>query len=948
MKQIGLGAVLGLTFLLAVVSGVGYVVWTLGHYLNQNRDWVVVVDVPPVSELDQRLLKRFVDFGVVWPERSAAHLRLVHPACTRVLRERPENAETLDIAPPEAADPEGRRAALVRELCTSELGERVRAEIELFNSAQLLLAVRDNRATFDGTVTSDGVTCTDRTVSKALFPPPGCLSSAWEISVPNLSSALDTIAEAAIPVRSYVFLASASKPHMSTWAVVSPFSGQGGEAPPAQALRSDVVLRAARHEVQWIGLVESLTLGDKTVTLSEGRLSSTRVATGMGTVTVSVRRVCAGRQGRMRNCPNDAAYEGAPEGRAPAEASVITFEGNTSGAVLPVEILAQPGFLDPTTRLSSGRVDKESGKRLVGVGQITVACAEQIAIPKGATLKGGQDTTCDVTWRTRPEGDVGDIAEKRSGPFALTIEGQPILDENGLLTSDAFEWGYGDILGFGTPDPGSFAAVLRRQSLPDNFTLTVRPSMQALLAETLTRSLRAHGSGCVVTDSCANRTRADLVVLDAQGPDAGEILGFASLPGPGVGLSRWDLIALDTASPRASPFAANGFRAHDVTATPGSTFKIVTSLAAMQHVLDGDARNVEPMLMGTEPMARTVTRLGLVASGNLAAQRAQGRDCATSGSTRPDTVNALYVPNYNSSGVARCVPNAGDTAFHNATLGRCEDLGGGRPGIGVCEAMTKSSNLYYAGLALHLDGDKLLKPDGRTEHYDARTDLEMVQMAQRLFGRDRDLGKLLSPLDAFSPHYPFAARARPSEIVLDAQLSRPVGTPRRLDLAFSGMGQSVSASPLAMATIAASLAEGRVVEPRVVPLALRPPSKLPHRPILDAKGQTGKHDDMLHHLRRGMANVVTEGTARSARRASLGGGLSSKLFFKTGTAQITVPGFSNQKAAWVVGYVEPLGGTSRIRQRLAIACRVAPTGKSSSHCARIVGDLLEALHGKMP
>ncbi len=918
-------------------------IWVIGK-TSDTRHWMKNADVPVVSDLDTQLLRRFREAGIVWPARNDTQLAIRYPHCTRIVREDPASAATLPIVPDPAATrselraTEDARIAMVNEFCQSDQGHRIRNEIDLFNAGQLLLAARDNRASVRNAGSTMDVQCSDGRIVQALFPPADCLRSDWSVRLPGIGAALGDLSDSAIPLRNYVFMADPSAALMSDWAVASPATGAGTGRPPVHELATDAQLKSGLFVVQVIGEVETITV-DGSELVHSGDATQGLLRNDAGQVLrVRVDKLCSGRSGMQALCEGLNASTRA-QYKTPV-AYRVTISG-PSGADFSLVVEARPSALSVDMMIGAGILQRSSGKRLTGSGQIRLACTSDAPFEAPAQAEGEAGTGCDIVWLRPRDPNPENEGTRRSAPFQLAIDGVEILDEDGNLTAEGFLLGYGDLLGFGVEDPGSFASLLSRQRLPDDFTLTVRPAMQRLIE----RSVVSGGQvPCLENENCGDR-RVDLIVLDADGEDAGELLGFASLPRSGIGLSRWDLIALDTAAPARSPFAASAWRAHDGTATPGSTFKMVTSLAGAEHAMATSDSQLEALLLGNMSEGNVARMLGLAGSPNLEAARA-GREVCKHDSALGEAGrrDVLPVPTSNGAETARCIANASDAPYLSIAQGRCETLG--RNSSGVCEAMTRSSNLYFGGLALYMDSSRLLLRGSQVEHRETADDLAMVQMAARLFGRDTDKGAALSVFDALSPHYGANVRSRSSPVTLAVRDVPADLNPRRLDLALSGIGQAVSATPLAMAAISASVAEGRVIEPRIIPLELRtrlgaaPPANVP---LLSGQGSGGFSDELLTHLRAGMANAVREGTARGAR-----GGLNQGLaHFKTGTAQILISGARTQ-AAWTVGYVEAPGGNSNIKQRISIACRVAPTSQSSGLCARIVGDLVRDLNAGMP
>jgi cell division protein FtsI/penicillin-binding protein 2 len=134
------------------------------------------------------------------------------------------------------------------------------------------------------------------------------------------------------------------------------------------------------------------------------------------------------------------------------------------------------------------------------------------------------------------------------------------------------------LLGLGTGDSGSVAAALTQTDEGENPSLTIIPDYQEKALAALAQTYKCpKGRG-------AMQPRADLVILDADGEDAGNVLAVASLPQPRTGMSSWDIETLELTAASKSPLAAYAWRNYDLRGTPGSSFKLITALAASQYV----------------------------------------------------------------------------------------------------------------------------------------------------------------------------------------------------------------------------------------------------------------------------------------------------------------------------------------------------------------------------
>ncbi|MFZ1642350.1 MAG: penicillin-binding transpeptidase domain-containing protein, partial [Candidatus Contendobacter sp.] len=139
-------------------------------------------------------------------------------------------------------------------------------------------------------------------------------------------------------------------------------------------------------------------------------------------------------------------------------------------------------------------------------------------------------------------------------------------------------------------------------------------------------------------------------------------------------------------------------------------------------------------------------------------------------------------------------------------------------------------------------------------------------------------------------------------------------------------------TPLQLAEVAAAIATGRRVTPRLL-------AELNGRPAGEPEGAA--LGIVTDRIRQGMQLVVSDGTARAAFADSRFDVLRPYLRVKTGTADLDETGAVQN--AWLVGWLEPgaLPGESR---RLAFACLIShAAGTGGEECGPVVAEWLAAL-----
>lgn len=930
------------------------VAWLAIWLIPANRAWLKVVEIPGATELDGELFSKLMDAELIWVERTETDIWLRRIACS-----------SYNVANPETIVKRvGKSAAfdrrLVFELCRSNLGERIIENVDLFNSGNQLIAVRDNRGA--GQAQNGVLTCSDGTSVTSLFLPPNCMRSEWKTTVKSSGQPLRPVSADAIPIRDYFPLAMLKPAVMSDWAVVRPFFDAITGTVPHHTFETEVTFKSEPLSIQIIGYADRIAINDRTINLSElgvAERGSLQTAVDGQNIAISFERVCEGEKKTKVNCE----FSGTK-----LKSGLHIFVTAPAGAVLSLRLDLLPSN---HSSAPSGPAPTQTAQPVtwsqsnLEVRDIKITCAQK-NVPATTPHLLGASAACVAFWddvqiwpklpspRTPPGGTQPPPAATpdpavdpiKAEPFGLEMDGIAILNDSGQLTPEGFRLGYGDILGFGTSDINSYADYLSRHAGGREIKFTFRPAMQQRMIDVLKRG--------VPRGKMRPYSRAELIIMDAEGADAGRILGYATTPDRREGgLSHWDMRALSLVKPGDSPFAAHLWKAHDNSAVPGSTFKLVTALAAIQHVLDEDDDTLEDILLGQASAQEMMTYLGWMRAvpGFKGACRPQG---ATGGFA---SYNAFPVYDREGNGqIIHCLGNFGQASADSYLL---SGNNGCRPGdarrhTGLCEALQKSSNQFFASIALHSGKKALYRMPGATaEHDDELVGVPLVVLTQRLSTTRQMATAPLGLFDALDPKFQVGSVASvPIKLrVMDPQpdqtiFPRVAARSRSQDLAQNGMGQAVDATPTAMAAVAASIATRRVVNPIIAEQAVRPAT--PHIPLIHfPQGEKARHDALLDALELGMRQVVTRGTGTRIDKG-LPATVVQGIHAKTGTADVEIEQ-KERNGAWVVGFVRAPGGGSGITQDISFACRVVPipTGRGQgggSVCGPVINTLLHELH----
>lgn len=499
-----------------------------------------------------------------------------------------------------------------------------------------------------------------------------------------------------------------------------------------------------------------------------------------------------------------------------------------------------------------------------------------------------------IEWVTRRERYSRGLAPSRPpASFVVrTADGQLLTgdDGKGRPTDFALKNGLAALLGYGTDYRGSLSGILAGSAigLGGEVRLTLDSKLQAIAQAELERRLGEEwGAG----DAFHNERRGAVVMLDAR---TGAVLAAANHPSPPDGTSLWDRAAFSVTWPNRDPFRFNPWQGLDAHATPGSTFKVVTSLAAIKAAGEG-RDDVAAMLRGW---------------GASAFERNTG---LSSGASCYQPRGASEVCNFEGGSLA----GAFGKALRNAA---CQP-GRHSSGLGVREAVRDSLNIWYVRLGELMDRGNLQGGGVNTT---------LAALAGSL-----GFGKRLSLFQSVG-----ATESGDAEPLIDGAVLRAMtgdldlfhtklGAPMQR-LSQNSFGQGVRATPLQMARMAAAAATGSLVHPTLLAnwegRAISP--KAPEALGLD--------EELLGLLRQGMKAVPETGTAAGVFNAENPGDR-CRTYGKTGTAQ----SLEHPKlySGWMIGWRDDKAQ----RPDIAFACVLTHStgGTGGDLCGRVVARILK-------
>lgn len=889
-----------------MLVGVVVVVWVVGTYsgrLRENRTWLRAVSVDQASATSIDLFNRAYKAKLIRVIRDERRLDIGVARCENLLHPVEGDPAAREIQ----ANPATR--VLLDLICNSPQGEQLVAEIDQWNASFRFVGIRDNRPGSDP--------CEQRPyLAQGCKPPEWSAARALRGQAAVPAALIDN---ATPPAREFAMVALNAKPRSSDWAVF-------------QSVADDTAVYNLSGRVRLDNRPLTIDLAATPVTISidgaTARLPANGASTTVGGVQVALTLLCDRRdRRRTENC-------GKPPQVALPHAYQLTL---TRERARTVELTISARALNILPRaLVEGADDDDDDRRFTErrTAHIQMSCLRDP----------GEDGGCDLQWSQG-------MGVERAAPAAhrvLARDGRTsLLAPTGEITDEAFDQGLSPMVGLGPIDSGSLASALARspRRTPVTLSLTIEPQMQRVAQSALARdigSCEADGrTGCEVDE-----TRAAFIILDAD-QKPGEILAAAMWPPVPRGLNIWDHAALQLGGGARNASSGFAWRAGDADQVPGSTFKVVTSIAAADRVIAGDSE-IGKIVLGSVSSSELYRMLGLRPNEKYSKEEPNPR-CETSGQRQPGDTDTLPVPLADGRNF-RCLHNYQNSPFVSSH--HCP----GSNRFGVCEALMVSSNLYFAGLELRLDQSKVAaeQSDGRwVDRKSPSGELDLARAMKRIFPIDEPLDLLTGTKRQASPAKPAtddAPIAAPASLLAEPVIiaaARPAkpGDPRQLQVAQAGFGQAVTASPVSMASVFASVATQRIVRPH---LLRRPDATVPRDPEegtpLFATGNEATRRQMIGEIRNGLSAVVKVGTARGAFANSK---LRDVLFGKSGTATVG-SGANLRYSLWFSGFTERrLGNLPRI----AFVCMVTNQGGGDEEtgaqvCAPIVRKVIEELERK--
>ncbi|MGE0083471.1 MAG: penicillin-binding transpeptidase domain-containing protein [Desulfococcaceae bacterium] len=504
----------------------------------------------------------------------------------------------------------------------------------------------------------------------------------------------------------------------------------------------------------------------------------------------------------------------------------------------------------------------------------------------------------------RPEPPEVSLA---SAPVRIFTSDKILLaDEKGNPTEKCMELGLLSLVGTGEKSRFALWNLLHHAHGRDtDIFLTIDSRIQQAAQKALKKKIDEF-------HTYADDRKAAVIVLNAE---TGAILAAAGYPLPPLGVHPWDLASFAKVYSIKNPMQVRAWQGVDGDYMPGSTFKPVTALAAMTAAEHDES--ISGFLKGySQNGFEKNTGLSL----NCEAYAPFEEKCG-------EPNNRLTIDNFKVLIGKKLIYETPQHIFEGDSL------------LGLKEAIRESLNVWFIRLALLTDGKDAAAYDNPLAGQQ-KPDIPNFHLVQTA----RELGFGDMPMDlAFAPeNVKFALRRNPEKESEGDVLFGNAGKPDLMNpkgpltwiLAQNSIGQGVTATPLQMARVAASICNGHLINPFLIQWDKK---KKSHSPKL--KGGS------LSLLYEGMNAVPKSGGTAGDAFAKFPE-IRDRVFGKTGTANI-----GKQReyfTAWFTGWHKKAEEKPEIPD-LAFACMIShahgtKSDTGGSVAAPVIADMLDRIY----
>lgn len=536
--------------------------------------------------------------------------------------------------------------------------------------------------------------------------------------------------------------------------------------------------------------------------------------------------------------------------------------------------------------------------------------------------------------------DTDDATKREQSIIDLLPDGHLRLSESGKAL------GLDNVLGL---DSRHGQTYLNYLSAPEqagtsaDLVLQIQPDAQKIVTDRFKQMLVDKKSMAGISPNLPARydrvRRAAFVLLALDEPDnMGAIMAASAYPRYESGLSDWDIRAIKATASNHDPLANHIWQSLDTRYTPGSTFKIISALSFIDYAtgqvgISNPANQglVRQALRGMDRKAfRAAFDTDLYVKSKTIAKSPRQRDgtftFSDASSHAPMHYASLLKPS------TSCGRDVANRVIHDKTSYVRR--------YGLCEAIVQSSNIWFASVGLKANED--MRTNFRASGPLADSLPLYSQSLKRLWPRQGvPLIRTQQKLSEEKPNLPVEVILTDAEKTV--RYTKSGNSLLELELTLNSYGQATQASPLAMASLAASVATNKLIRPFLA--KDRTVSIMPE--TLYADNTDAKA--LLDIVREGMHGVVNlpSGTAQSIFYGgkSVARAQAERVFGKTGTATLAGHGIARGAkiyGSWFIGWINATKAPDA-KPKYAFACAISHSTSSSKVCTALVSQILTDL-----
>jgi len=523
-----------------------------------------------------------------------------------------------------------------------------------------------------------------------------------------------------------------------------------------------------------------------------------------------------------------------------------------------------------------------------------------------------------------------------SGIIVKTSNNIILTDSKGIINDKGVKLGLAPIVGFGDKDRYALSTSLKGSSSikKNTLNLTIDSRIQKISQKALKETLQEKDK--YLPSKYDDKRRAILLLIDIHNQQtSGNILSVVSLPEINPKGSIWNILGFDFWQPKESYLSPAAWARMDSHYAPGSTFKAITALNLIQKTIETNEDRNNGDYMRTLAGVSNPKNAPSIKHPEVKVNESGSIFIAVNPSK--EDINSPCWGNDKKEIKGRICNFTNEK--HSYAWLKSQETGcpsishNNKKQYGLCEATIVSINSWFIATSIGLHENSNLK-----ENKEISNPLSKF-VSKFLFGKKYDLS-------GFSDYNYTRVYADPILLGINENIDsieNPLFT-----LAQNTIGQDVQASPLAIATLFASIARGCIVKPH-----LRSNTKNRACTNLFFDNDKSRNKRAIKLMKKyfypGLNGVVTskKGTAYNNFKNS---GYAKYIYAKTGTSTTQFQETSKSKkirldTLWFAGWIEAKG-MGKFARKIAFVCMIthADNGATGGKvCALAVKKAIESL-----